>query len=82
MTYTMFKFPVGNPDTETMRKYANDLDFDETSVFYYRDYIGFKAKANAAPDDPELASFKDTFKENVGIRPEIVEVEKPDWQDE
>lgn len=77
MTYTVFKFPFGIPDSDTMRKHGRDLSFDEQAVFYYKGYVGFEALKHTDLPDPAMESVATSFETATGVRPEIVEVLEP-----
>ena len=67
----MFKFPVGRPDSETMRAAAQSVgvSWDVTSIAYEGGAIGYAD----APDGEDPAPIQDELEAQVGIRPSVVD---------
>ena len=63
----LFKFPFGRPDSETMRKIAQeaDVNWDETSIKIYDSSIGY-----AKGQESDVESIKDAAESLIGVMPE------------
>jgi hypothetical protein len=63
----MFKFPLGRPDSETMRDAAKSVgvSWDEQSIIYQGDCIGYQN----CPSDFDPAPLQDELESLVGVRP-------------
>lgn len=66
----MFKFPMGRPDSQTMRSAAESVgvEWDSNSIVYEGDKIGFAD----APESANPTPIQDALEQQLGIRPQVV----------
>ena len=74
----LFKFPFGRPDSDTVREMAEGEDFDETSIVYIGQYIGYKDAPNLPDQAAQNArdAIADNFEREYGIPVEAISAEE------